>query len=175
MSTSLETSLSFCLGRSQAAASVTEWRTRTKSQVQRTKQLAAARLSCRARCPKDRCHRMTHAPGSVPQRHGAPRPRHCEAAKQPWQSSGTLAKREWLSAAEDCHGPAGLAKTERAEDCHGPADLAVTEEAEDCHGSRTRVIARNGPGLVPHGHGRPHTRVIARLRSSRGNLPRPSQ
>jgi hypothetical protein len=38
-----------------------------------------------------------------------------------------------------------------AEDCHGPAGLAVTKGPEDCHGFRTRVIAR--------------------LRSSRGNLP----
>jgi hypothetical protein len=37
-------------------------RTRTKSQVQRTKQLVVSSPSCRARCPKDRCHRMAHGP-----------------------------------------------------------------------------------------------------------------
>jgi hypothetical protein len=49
-----------------------------------------------------------------------------------------------LSAAEDCHGPAGLAKTGRAspdctEDCRGPGGLAKTRRASpdctgDCHG-----------------------------------------
>jgi hypothetical protein len=129
-----------------------------------------------------------------------------------------------LSAAEDCHGPAGLAKTllreispllsvsRRTGTCprqsgrndggsgrfsvmssalsegQAPSDgsrvLPVRHversrdisqprsAAEDCHGSRSSVIAHNGLGSMPPRH-EPHTRVIARLRSSRGNLPGP--
>ena len=57
-----------------------------------------------------------------------------------------------LSAAEDCHGPAGLAVTKKAEDCTGLAvpSLRPTGRGRCRQGTalHTRVIAHDGPGSV---------------------------
>jgi hypothetical protein len=99
-------------------------RTRTKSQVQRTKQLVASSPSCRS----------VRRTGAGPPAHRS------RDISQP------------LSAAEDCRGPAGLAETKRAEDCRGSRGSVIAHgglgSMPPRHGCEAAVAIFRDPGSV---------------------------